>query len=72
MGMRLAAKERLVGTDLSDQGSEMLLVAANGLAKRTPLEQFPIGNCRHSCTRRLARHARPDFAVDADRARQGR
>jgi DNA gyrase subunit A len=40
MGMRLAAKERLVGTDLAAQGSELLLVAANGLAKRTPLAQF--------------------------------
>jgi len=41
MGMRLGTKERLVGTDLAHQGSELLLVAANGFAKRTPLAQFP-------------------------------
>jgi DNA gyrase subunit A len=41
LGMRLEAKERLVGADLEKQGSELLLVTANGLAKRTPVNQFP-------------------------------
>jgi DNA gyrase subunit A len=42
LGMRLESKERLVGADLEKQGHELLLVAANGLAKRTPVNQFPV------------------------------
>jgi DNA gyrase subunit A len=42
MGMRLEARQRLVGLDLTPQGSDVLLVAENGMAKRTPLAQFPL------------------------------
>ncbi|HSB90465.1 MAG TPA: DNA topoisomerase (ATP-hydrolyzing) [Anaerolineales bacterium] len=42
LGMRLESKERLVGADLEKQGGEVLLVAANGLAKRTPVKEFPV------------------------------
>ncbi|HET7009739.1 MAG TPA: DNA topoisomerase (ATP-hydrolyzing), partial [Anaerolineales bacterium] len=41
MGMRLEARQRLVGLDLAGQGDDLLLVAENGMAKRTPLAQFP-------------------------------
>jgi DNA gyrase subunit A len=42
IGIRLAAKDRVIASEVARPGSELLVVAAKGLGKRTPIAQYPL------------------------------
>jgi DNA gyrase subunit A len=42
MGIRLDRKERLVGLEIVRPGGELLVLSESGMAKRVPLDQFPL------------------------------